>query len=119
MKSLIPKIQSVLTPDLLKSNWKHVAAEHPHAGHCYAASEALFHLGAKSKGFRPAVLNATTFPTGLTVGQTHWFLRNAAGHVLDATAGQFDVPIPYVNGIGCGFLTKQPSKRAQTIIQRL
>ena len=38
---IIKKIQSVLTPDLLKGMWKK-DFDNPMAGHCYAATEALY-----------------------------------------------------------------------------
>lgn len=53
---LIRKIQSVLTDDLLVSYWrKHKSdTDHKLFGHCYAASETLFHLlGGKNAGYIP------------------------------------------------------------------
>jgi len=46
----------------------------------------------------------------------HWFLLSPEGEVVDATAGQFKTPVPYDQARGKGFLTKQPSKRAQVVI---
>lgn len=36
---------------------------------------------------------------------THWSLKNkSTGDILDFTAKQFDEPIDYKLGIGCGFI---------------
>lgn len=39
--------------------------------------------------------------------------------MIDITADQFETPIPYDEGIGCGFLTAKPSRRAKEIIRRV
>lgn len=114
---LIKKIQSVLTKDLLIPYWQKNKKpnDHPYFGHCYAASEALFHLlGGKSAGYTP--MRAPT-PLG-----THWWIRDKNGIFLDPTAEQFThigLELPYDKGVGAGFLTKEPSKRAQEIIRRV
>ena len=47
---MIEQIQRVLSPDLLKPQFRK-QGEHPLYGHCYAASEALYHLlGGKNEG---------------------------------------------------------------------
>ncbi|AXQ68317.1 hypothetical protein HOT99_gp300 [Caulobacter phage CcrBL10] len=54
-------------------------------------------------------------------GGTHWWLANAAGQRLDPTAEQYLIEgcePPYAAGRPCGFLTKQPSKRAAVVIDR-
>lgn len=111
-KRLQKKIQAQLTPDLLHRKYRHLAAEHPHAGHCYAATEALYHaLGAEGSGWRPVNIQWE--------GSQHWFLQHKkTGKVLDPTAGQFSKPVPYEHGRARGFLTKHPSKRAQEIMKR-
>ena len=109
------------------------------AGECYAASEAIYHLaGGKAAGLVPCVVR-------MPDGGTHWFLRWGAT-VLDATARQYTHPvrcfacrhtledherlgwscdcqcpthavtIPYDRARGCGFLTRNPSRRAAAII---
>lgn len=114
---LIKKIQSVLTDDLLIPYWLKQRSddEHPTFGHCYAASEALYHmLGGKSAGYKP--MRATT------PGGTHWWIVDKNGTILDPTAEQFTykgITPPYNSGIGAGFLTKQPSKRARKIMKRV
>lgn len=109
---LIKKIQRVLTPDLLQKQWR--GNPNPLAGHCYAASESLFHmLGGKEAGAKPM---AAPCPGGV-----HWWI-DFNGKRYDPTAGQFDDKTRtevYSKGRGKGFLTKQPSKRAQIIIDRV
>lgn len=79
------------------------------------AVEALYHLAAKREGFKPHVISK------LEAGDTHWFLKNKAGTILDPTAEQFiDLDYTfYALGRGCGFMTKKPSKRAQELIARV
>lgn len=53
-------------------------------------------------------------------GDTHWFIKNTlTAQIVDATAEQFKVPPPYSKAVGCGFLTKGPSKRAKELMQNL
>jgi phage gpG-like protein len=118
-QSLIKKIQSVLTKDLLIPEWAKKLEQgkhHPFAGHCYAASEALYHLlGGKEKGYKPMR------GKGLN-NETHWWIVDKDGNKLDPTAEQFyfvGLKPPYEAGKGSGFLTKNPSKRAQEIIKRI
>jgi hypothetical protein len=83
-------------------------------GQCYAASEAAYHLlGGKAAGYTPVVarVEASNSPWA-----THWWLRGPDGTIFDVTAGQFSYPFPYSTGRGSGFLTKNPSKKAQEII---
>jgi hypothetical protein len=115
---LIEKIQHVLTKDLLTSKYKEIAKNHTE-GHCYAASEALFYLlGGKHNGFTPQV--ATFEKNGGKL--THWWIKDSKGKVLDPTSEQFyasNMTPPYDVGKNIGFLTKYPSKRARTIIERI
>lgn len=108
MNILIAKIQAALTPDLLKGDW----GSHPHAGHCYVASEALFHL--TGKVMKPC---RATDERGIS----HWWLETN-GEIIDVTARQYtDLGLtpPYSRGKGSGFLTREPSKRARTLMERL
>ncbi len=119
--SLIKKIQSVLTPDLLKGIWIR-ETDNKLAGHCYAATEALYWiLGGPENEFKTYVLNSRTFPEGLSEGETHWFLKNSEGDVLDPTAEQFTCKIPYNMGTPNSMMNfpKGGSKRAKEIIKRL
>lgn len=100
-------ILSALTDDLRRKPWK--GNPNPLAGHCYVASEALYHL--TGKAMTPQVIRHE--------GSTHWYLKDKSGIIHDLTAGQFRTPVPYHLGKGCGFLTKLPSKRAQVVIDRV
>lgn len=78
------------------------------AGRCYAASEALYHL--EPGRYKPVVLR-------LSASLTHWWLEDrATGDVVDLTAAQFDEPVDYAAGRGCGFLTLAPSRAARELI---
>ena len=117
--TLIQKVKSVLTDDLLSPKWKKIVSKednHPTSGHCYAASEALYHLlGGKEAGFKPQIGKTDE-------NTTHWWLIDSDNKILDPTSEQFfyknQIP-PYNNARGSGFLTKNPSKRAQIIIDRV
>lgn len=79
------------------------------AGHCYVASEALFHLA-----------DQTLYPHFIRhEGSPHWFLKDERGRVYDLTAAQFSTPVPYEQGVRKGFLTKRPSARTRIVIQRV
>jgi len=117
---LIRRIQSALTPDLLRGQWVSGKGDHPLTGHCYIGAEALFHSLPKGHSFKPFMLNHALWPKGLDPTETHWFLKNANGTILDPTAGQFGSdPIAYEAARACGFLTKLPSKRAQIVLSRI
>ncbi len=108
---MIERVRAALSDDLLKPEWRARPRRSASAGHCYAASEALYHiLGGRDAGLTPMVITHE--------GGTHWFLRGPNGPV-DPTADQFDTPVPYHLARGCGFLTRQPSKRAAEIIRRV
>ena len=81
-----------------------------YAGHCYVASEVIFHLtGWKCK---PQFIRHE--------GEPHWYLLSPDGlTIIDATASQFKTPVPYDRGRGKGFLTKHPSKRAREMMRRI
>ena len=108
---LIPRIHRQLTDDLRKNPWK--GHENPLAGHCYVASEALYHkLGGQRSGWVPQFVVHENSP--------HWFLKHReTGEIVDPTASQFRTPIPYHLARGKGFLTKEPSARAQKVLQGL
>lgn len=106
------RVRAVLTDDLLTPTYRSLPNRTPTTGHCYAASEALYHLlGGKAAGWIPVRLRHE--------GGPHWFLRHLDGTILDATSDQFDTPVPHGQGTGCGFLTRLPSKRAAEIIRRV
>lgn len=123
IESEIAAVQAALSSDLLTRSWriKNEESGNPLVGHCYVAAEALFHrLGGKRRGWKSFVLTHSAWPEGLDVGETHWFLRHESGAIGDPTALQYEgQPIAYDRGIACGFLTKNPSKRARIVLQRL
>ncbi len=84
-------------------------------GQCYVAAEAVYHLAGKREGWIPQVMPAL----GLSRGKyrTHWFLRRGES-IVDPTEAQFRRTPDYSRGRGCGFLTKRPSKRARSLMQR-
>lgn len=81
-------------------------------GPCYPTAEALYHkLGGKEAGLTPMRIKHE--------GVSHWYLRwrvNGETFYIDPTSTQFETPVPYADGKGCGFLTKEPSKRAKTLM---
>lgn len=110
-------VKSALYHDLLKPSFRRRAqGQHVTFGHCYAASEALYHLlGGKEAGYK-AVCGRDS------EGITHWWLVDVGGNILDPTAEQYTsrgVSPPYEAGRPVGFLTKRPSKRAQKIMDRI
>lgn len=104
-----------LTPDLLSPQFAKLpqAQRNPLFGHCYVASEALYHLaGGKRSGLRPRRIR-------IAEDQWHWWLVDQDGNVVDLTAGQFDTAPDYALGIKAAFLTKRPSARAKKLMARV
>ena len=112
--ALNPRIRRHLTDDLRKK--KYQGNPNPYAGHCYVAAEAAYHLLNQLKPEGHLYI-----PRCMKIGDdTHWFLRNQLIHcIIDPTADQFDEIPDYSQSRGCGFLTKQPSKRAQELLRRI
>jgi len=115
-KYLIDRIKKHLEPSLLLAKYR--GQSHPLAGYCYVASEAYFHLaGGKGSGLKPMQISHE--------GVSHWFLLNdrnltlAGSQIIDITAGQFKTPVPYSDAKGRGFLTKNPSKRTQRLLDAI
>jgi len=96
-------IKKCLTDDLLAPG---------HTGHCYVASEAYYHIVGKEEGFQPCQMKVD--------GVSHWWLRRGS-EVIDITSDQFGYEVNYWHkSARCrGFLTKEPSKRAQVLIDRV
>jgi len=121
-------VQSVLTAELLKPEWRRKAAlsERRFLGHCYVASEALYHLlGGKAKGYRAVNLSKKAAPRF----GPHWWVENPSGEVIDVTAEQFAEPVPYYLGVYKAWITSlpkppggwkevPPSKAALAVMQR-
>jgi hypothetical protein len=108
---IIKKLKKNLSDDLRKKQFK--GSKNYLKGHCYVATEALFHLlgGLKSQWV----------PHSMKVDkEIHWFLKSkSTGKILDPTAKQFNFFLDYEKGRGRGFLTKEPSKRARILIERV
>ncbi len=103
-------IRNVLSEDLLKPQYK--GSDHCMKGHCYVASEALYHLlGGKEAGWTPHHVQHE--------GGPHWFLKHAGGRIIDPTSDQFKTPVPYHKGQGGGFLTDFPSERTRGVLERM
>jgi hypothetical protein len=107
-------IRKALTPELLHEPYRSRVASgrcDPVTGHCYVASEAAYHLlGGKAAGWTPMFIQHE--------GAPHWFLRGPRGQVLDITSAQFKTDVPYSAATAKGFLTREPSARARTVIER-
>ena len=85
----------------------------PLAGLCYVICEALWHFQLKGRGWMPARMVHEDVP--------HWFLHlgrldAASVMICDPTASQFKRRPPYQAGRTRSFLTREPSKRAHTLI---
>lgn len=117
--SLIANITHVLSDDLLTPMYAKLERKSKTEGHCYASSEAIYHmLGGIHSGLTPCVASFEENGQKLT----HWWIKDKKGNIIDPTADQFYAVgqnPPYELGKGAGFLTKQPSKRAQQIIERV
>jgi hypothetical protein len=98
--------------DTLRSD-KYQGNPNPMTGHCYVASETMYHLlGGANGEWVPQFLRHE--------GEPHWWLKNKInGKILDPTASQFQTPVPYELGVGKGFLTAQPSKRSVELMERM
>ena len=121
-----PRVRAALahSDDLRRKPWR--GAANPYAGHCYIACEAVKYLSVeplRPHYMKTLAVNNTTgtpWPTPLDLATTHWFLRTEGigGRIIDPTADQFKFELDYAAGRGCGFRTKQPSRRARTLIER-
>jgi hypothetical protein len=112
---LIATLQSALTPALLQARYRVRNGLNPLHGHCYVASEALFHLLREyfpSLAMKPCRARDEE-------GIVHWWLVDESGRILDPTAAQYrhdGREPPYQAGRRAGFLTPFPSKRARIVI---
>lgn len=113
---LIQKIRVHLTPDLLKKEYRAENATNPMFGHCYVASEVLYHTIKDSGNYSAACGRDDR-------GIVHWWIvDNISNEIHDVTADQYlskGLTPPYTNGRKTGFLTKIPSKRAQQVIDKM
>jgi hypothetical protein len=113
---LMKKIQQCLTPDLLKKEYRAENSTNPMFGHCYVASEVLFHSIQSTGGYSAACGRDDR-------GIVHWWIvDNLTGEIHDVTSDQYyskGIEPPYNAGRKTGFLTKHPSKRAQIVLARI
>lgn len=73
--------------ELIKEEYEDTWCEvNPTRGYCYILSEALFHY---------VFLNSEPYYIKLSPDETHWFLKNYDGKVIDYTANQYGFEIPY------------------------
>lgn len=113
---MLANVRLALTPDLLKPEYQG-HSDNPTYGHCYVATEALFHLlGGYRSAFRPQFGRDNK-------GIVHWWLRDKkTGEILDPTVTQYTSvgrEPPYAVGRNGGFLTREPSKRACIVMRRV
>lgn len=108
--TLTDKTRNALSDDLRRAPWK--GSANPFAGHCYVASEAMFHiLGGRAAGITPIHMKHEAQP--------HWALRFSDGSIVDPTADQFATRPNYLMARNATFLTVAPSQRAVTLIARI
>lgn len=107
---LIDAVRRALTDELRLPKYR--SSENILAGHCYVASEAIYHLlGGKRKGWKPMFIRHDNEP--------HWFIQHKTGAIIDITHTQFNTPVKHEAAHGKGFLTKKPSKRSREVIKRV
>ena len=108
MMRIVKQIRSLLTDDLRKPKYK--GNKISSSGHCYIASEAIYHLlGGKKSNIKPMFVYHENEP--------HWSLK-VGSKIIDPTFDQFKIPIPYNQAKGKGFLNKKPSLRSRELIRR-
>ena len=120
VQNQIDKVQLFLTDDLLKSDWKKVRTDKTHftKGFGYIVSEFLYHK-LNRMGYKNLVPMVGKDDNGLT----HWFLfHKPTSTIIDGTSKQHTKLVLkkiYKSSRGCGFLTKEPSKRTQVLTSRV
>ena len=124
---IVTAIRAHLGPQVLRPDWRKRRPADAVAswGCCYVAAEAAYHaLGGENAGLKVMHVNHE--------GSPHWYLVDLTcpevvslpsakrlitrPKPIDPTADQFATPVPYAKGNGKGFLTLQPSKRAQALL---
>ena len=111
---LLEQVKSNLTPDLLKPAYRDQNKTNPMYGHCYIATECMYHLMAPTDYFPHWGKDED--------GITHWWLEDSSGKIIDATKEQYTLvnkTPPYDKGRRSWFLTNKPSKRTQELMDRL
>ena len=114
-RSIVSVVQTALSPSLLKKEYLDENAKNPMFGHCYVASEAIFHLLPKCK-LQPYYGKDKR-------NITHWWLVDERHDIrIDATADQYysqGLEPPYEAGVRASFLTNDPSKRCRKVMQHV
>lgn len=113
----IETIKANLTPDLLKKQYRdQYDKANPLYGHCYVASEALYHWLGASDRFH-------VYRGRDDKDVVHWWLVDIkTGEIVDVTADQYyskGLKPPYEQGRRGTFLTREPSKRAKILMKRI
>lgn len=114
IEKYIEILQNCLSKELLKKQYKSGYENlHKTTGHCYIASEAIYHnFGGKEKW---SAYTGRDHNNG-----THWWLKNKeTGEIIDPTKEQYTslgFNPPYEKGRPCAFLTREPSQRAKKLI---
>jgi hypothetical protein len=97
---LVDLIRKHLTDDLLRAEWleRRLQGGKPTTGHCATAASAFWWLaGGRDAGWRQRNLPARVWDQG-----PHYFVVHVSGLIVDPTADQFDVPVPYDRAEGRG-----------------
>jgi len=124
VEDLVEIIKKHLSPDLLKKEYREENKNNPMFGHCYVATETLFHL-INQYSDHSLLLNFRPYWGKDERGITYWWLQNDSNHelnILDVTKDQYyqnGKEPPYQNGRKGAFLTKYASNRALTLLQRV
>ena len=115
---IIERIKNNLTPDLLKKEYVEENETNPMFGHCYVATEALYHSIPKDIRY-----NYSSVCGKDEDGITHWWIENKqTGEIYDITGEQYysqGKTRPYHKGRRNPFLTTLPSKRCRLLLDRL
>ena len=130
VSQMMAAVEACLSADLLSAQWRRAVTpnDHPVAGHCAIASEAMYDLlGGAAAGYTPYVCGHNPqSKDALAPGETHWWLQGpkgalrGAGEIVDVTRAQFDGPFPYHAGKPAGFMSPYPpSQRARQLIARV
>lgn len=113
-KRILKAIEDSLTVDMLKPELRKIRPSDACKvwGHCFLATEAAYYLfGGKKSGYSPRVLKYSN-------GNSHWWLVDDFGYVVDPTIEQVLQPFPYSNGKRKLFVANHtPSKRTQELIR--
>ena len=111
---LLEKVRANLTADLLKPEYREKNKTNPMYGHCYVATESIYHL-LKSNNYYPHCARDED-------GIVHWWLEDQSGQRIDATKDQYTIVNkipPYEKGRKQWFLTNKPSKRSEKLISKI